>query len=229
MDFEGLSKTVTEIVGGSNVKIDPYDFANDLTSFDGANSVLVALVHLGYLAYESETESVYIPNDEIRMEFSKSLKKFKSGETLKRVKDSIQLIMDTVNMNADAVATQIERIHEDETAKLFYNNEQALRGIIKLAYFAYKDYYLNFEELPAGAGYADIVYFPKKDTTLPALLIELKWDASAEGAIDQIKDKNYPKAIKEFGGDVLLVGISYNKDAEAGKRTHHCVIERMKK
>ena len=227
MDFEGLSKTVTEIVGGSNVKIDPYDFANDLSSFDGANSVLVALVHLGYLAYDSETESVYIPNDEIRIEFSKSLKKFKSGETLKRIRDSIQLIMDTVNMDADAVAERIEVIHEEEAAKRFYNNEQALRSVVKMAYFAYRDYYMCFEELPAGAGFADIVYIPKKDTTLPALLIELKWEKSAKGAIEQIKDKHYPEAIKEFGGDVLLVGISYDKGAEAGKRTHHCVIERM--
>lgn len=227
MDFEGLAKTVTEIVGGSNAKIDPYDFANDLTSFDGANSVLVALVHLGYLAYDRETESVYIPNDEIRIEFAKSLKKFKSGETLKRVKDSIQLIMDTVNMNEEAVAAQIERVHEDESAALFYNNEQALRGIIKLAYFAYKDYYLNFEELPSGAGYADILYFPKKDTTLPALLIELKWNRSAEGAIEQIRKKNYPAKVKEYGGDILLVGINYDKDAPAGERKHSCVIEKL--
>ena len=227
MDFAGLSKTITEIIGGGSVRIDPYDFSNDLNTFDGANSVLVALVHLGYLAYDGETESVYIPNDEVRIEFTKSLHKFKGGETLKRVKDSHQLIMDTVNGNTDAVAAQIEKIHEEETAALFYNNEQALRGIIKLAYFAYRDYYIKFEELPAGSGYADIVYFPKKDTTLPALLIELKWDRSAVGAIQQIKDRHYPSALENYGGELLLVGINYDKQAPAGKRQHSCRIERM--
>ena len=86
-------------------------------------------------------------------------------------------------MNADAVAAQIEKIHTEETTALFYNNEQALRSVIKLAYFSYRDYYLKFEELPSGNGYADIVYFPKKTSNLPALVVEMKWDKSAEGAI----------------------------------------------
>ena len=102
---------------------------------------------------------------------------------------------------------------------------ESLRSVIKRAYFSYADEYLKFEELPAGDGYADIVYLPKKDSPLPALVIELKWNKSAEGAIKQIKDKHYPDAIKEYGGEILLVGINYDKDAPAGKRKHTCVIE----
>ena len=138
-----------------------------------------------------------------------------------------QLIYDTVNGNADAVAAQIEKIHAEETAVLFYNNEQALRSVIKLAYFSYKDYYLALEELPAGDGYADIVYLPKKDSPLLALVIELKWNKSAKGAIAQIKNNHYPDAIKGLGCDILLIGINYDKDAPAGKRKHTCVIERL--
>lgn len=74
-----------------------------------------------------------------------------------------------------------------------------------------------FEELPAGAGYADIVYLPKKDSVLPALIIELKWNQSAEGAIAQIKNKRYPEAIKGYGGKILLVGISYDREAPLEK------------
>jgi len=117
--------------------------------------------------------------------------------------------------------------HAEETAVLFYNDEQALRSVIKLAYFSYKDYYLKFEELPAGEGYADMVYLPKKDSMLPALVIEMKWNKSAKGAIAQIKDRRYPDAIKEYGGAVLLVGINYDKNAPGGKRRHECVIEKM--
>ena len=83
-----------------------------------------------------------------------------------------------------------------------------------------------FEELPAGAGYADVVYLPKKDSMLPALVVELKWSQSADGAIEQILDRRYPQAVKEYGGDILLVGISYAKDAPSGKRTHRCRIEK---
>ena len=106
----------------------------------------------------------------------------------------------------------IEKIHAEETAILYYNNEQALRSVIKLAYFSYKDHYLKFEELPSGQGYADIVYFPKKTSPLPALVIELKWNQSAKGAIQQIKEKAYPSILSDYGGDILLVGISYEKD-----------------
>ncbi|MCI8784765.1 MAG: hypothetical protein HFG84_15460 [Dorea sp.] len=87
-----------------------------------------------------------------------------------------------------------------------------MRSVIKLAYFSYKDHYLKFEELPSGQGYADIVYFPKKTSPLPALVIELNWNQSAKGAIQQIKEKAYPSVLSDYGGDILLVGISYEKD-----------------
>ena len=84
----------------------------------------------------------------------------------------------------------------------------------------------KFEELPSGDGYADIVYLPKKNSKMPALLIELKWNQSALGAIAQIKEKRYPAALSGFGGDILLVGISYDKEAKGEKRKHTCVIEK---
>lgn len=227
LDFDGLSKTMAELLGGIEVKMDPYGFANDLVTFRNKDDVLTLLTHLGYLAYNEETERVHIPNEEIRREFAKTIREVKRDENIQRVRESDRLIYDTVHQNADAVAAQIEKIHAEETAVLFYNDEQALRSVIKLAYFSYKDQYLKFEELPAGDGYADIVYLPKKDSVLPALVIEMKWNQSAQGAIAQIKNKHYPDAIKEYGGEILLVGINYDKNAPAGKRKHQCVIEGM--
>ena len=61
---------------------------------------------------------------------------------------------------------------------------------------------------------------------IPALLIELKWNKTAQGAIGQIKERDYPAAIREYGGEILLVGINYDKEAQAGKRKHTCVIEK---
>ena len=54
------------------------------------------------------------------------------------------------------------------------------------------------------------------------VLIELKYDKSAESAITQIKDKNYLQLFKADKGEVLLVGINYSKDT----KTHQCIIER---
>lgn len=226
LDYDGLSKTVAELIGGIEVEVDTTGFSNDLVTFHDRDDVLTLLIHLGYLAYDEENESVHIPNEEIRREFSKTVRVVKCADTIKRVQESRQLILDTIHGNAQAVAAQIEKIHGEETSPLFYNNEQALRSVIKLAYFGYKDYYMKFEELASGEGYADIVYLPKKRVPLPALVIELKWNQSAEGAISQIKKKKYPTAIQDFGGEILLVGINYDKNAPAGERKHTCVIEK---
>lgn len=225
LDYDGLSKTVAELIGGIGVKVDTTGFANDLVTFRNRDDVLTLLIHLGYLVYHEEEQKVYIPNEEVRREFAKSIREVKRDETIRRVKESEQLLYDTVHGNAHAVAAQIEKLHAEETAALFYNNEQALRSVIKLAYFCYKDHYLKLEELPAGDGYADIVYLPRKESALPALVIEMKWNKSAEGAIAQMKDRRYPDALKDFGGNILLVGINYDKDAPAGKRKHECIIE----
>ena len=59
----------------------------------------------------------------------------------------------------------------------------------------------------------------------PALVIELKYDKDTEAAISQIKNRNYPQKIAEYTGDILLVGINYNKDT----KKHQCQIERWHK
>lgn len=74
----------------------------------------------------------------------------------------------------------------------------------------------------------DIVYFPKKTAFVPALVIELKWNQSAEGAVSQIKKKRYPDALLGYGGDMILVGIAYGKAENGSGRTHTCKIERVR-
>lgn len=225
LDFDGLSKTVAELIGGGDICVDPRGFANDLVTFRNRDDVLTLLIHLGYLAYDKKTEKAHIPNEEIRMEFAKIVRDVKRDDTIRRVRESDRLIEDTIHGNAEAVAAQIEKIHAEE-APLHYNNEQSLRSVIKRAYFSCGDEYVLLEELPAGVGYADMVYLPKKDSGLPALVIELKWNQTAQGAIEQIKARNYPEAIRKYGGDILMVGINYDKEAAPGQRHHTCIIER---
>ena len=162
LDKDGLKEDVIRLLAGERCKVNAEKFENDLTRIGSRDDVLTILIHLGYLAYDRETKTARIPNEEIRLEFAKSIRRVKRDETIRRVRESDQLIADTVQGNAQAVAAQIEKIHAEETAPLFYHNEQSLRSVIKLAYFSYKDYYLKFEELPSGDGYADIVYLPKK-------------------------------------------------------------------
>ncbi|MBR4694746.1 MAG: PD-(D/E)XK nuclease domain-containing protein, partial [Selenomonadaceae bacterium] len=82
--------------------------------------------------------------------------------------------------------------------------------------------YLMVREFPTGKGFADLVFLPRPPfANLPALLLERKWDKAAETALKQIKTKNYPQSLKDYVGEILLVGISYDK----GTRKHECMIE----
>ena len=80
-------------------------------------------------------------------------------------------------------------------------------------------------ELPTGKGYADIVFLPRKNRNVPALVIELKWDQNTDTAIQQIKQKQYTNCLSEYSGNILLVGINYDKK----EKQHTCLIEEVQK
>ena len=226
-DYHSLTKTIADLIGGVEVKVNTTGFANYLTTFKGKDDVLTLLVHLGYLAYNAEQKTARIPNEEIKLEFQKSVHEVRHEATLRRLEESEKLFADTIHGNETAVAAQIEKVHSEETVPLHYNKEDSLRSVIKLAYYTYRDHYLQLEELPAGEGYADVIYLPLQGSDWPVLIIELKWNKSAQGAIDQIKDRGYIDGIKDYGGRILLVGINYDKDAGSGKKHHTCKIEEI--
>ncbi len=224
MDFEGLQETISRLISGEEIEVDKDFFENDFETFKSRDDVLTLLIHLGYLTWNEEEGTAHIPNEEVRIEFRRILKgtdvNWKWMELLGR---SEKLMEDTIAGNEAAVSEAIEKIRETQYAPTFYNDEQALRYVIKFAYIAAIDRYLKVEELPSGRGIADVVYLPKHRSPLPALVIELKWNKSSEGAIRQIKDRNYPAVLKEYGGEVMLVGINYDEK----KKEHSCVIERI--
>ena len=77
-----------------------------------------------------------------------------------------------------------------------------------------------------GKGFADLVFIPRKQfPDKPALVVELKWDKSAQGAIEQIKRKEYCRSLEDYQGNILLVGINY----EVKTKEHTCIIERYRK
>ena len=123
------------------------------------------------------------------------------------------------------VAQGIQRAHF-ETSHLQYNDENALSYTISLALYAARNYYSVYRELPTGKGFADMVFIPrKKFPDKPALVVELKWDKSAKGAISQIKQKQYCKSLEEYAGNILLAGINYSKK----DKEHQCIIEKIVK
>ena len=189
LNEDGLKESVVQMLGGARVRIDAGTFQNDMTTIRCRDDVLTLLVHLGYLAYDMEEKSVYIPNEEVREEFMRAVAAGKHTEIANLIRNSDQLLEATLNMDEDAVAEAMEEAHKAGSAPTFYNNEQALRSVIRVAYISCLDSYLKIEELPSGHGYADVVFLPRKASSLPILLIELKWDKTEQGAIEQIKGK----------------------------------------
>lgn len=109
-----------------------------------------------------------------------------------------------------------------ESSYLQYNDENALSYTISLAFYVARNYYTVIRELPTGKGRADMIYLPRKQfSDKPALLIELKWNKTAESAVEQIKEKCYPKSLEDYSGNLLLVGINYDEKT----KEHSCRIE----
>lgn len=225
LNEDGLKEAIVQMLGGARIRIDVSTFQNDMTTIRSRDDVLTLLVHLGYLAYDIAHKSVYIPNEEVREEFVRAVTTGRHTELAKLIRNSDQLLEATLSMDEEAVAAAIEEAHKAGAAPTFYNNEQALRSVIRVAYISCMDEFLRLEELPSGHGYADVVFFPKKASGMPLLLIELKWNRTEKGAVAQIKERDYPQALKDYGGDILLVGISY----DAKSKRHTCRIEELRK
>ena len=182
---------------------------------------MTLLIHLGYLGYNSSNQTCYIPNKEVIDSFVNSIRSSNWNETTKALLNSRALLEATWNRDEELVAKYIEEAHLD-TAILTYNNENALSYTISIAYMYARNHYTIIREMPGGKGYADMVFIPKEDK--PALIVELKWDQEVETAIDQIKEKKYYFGLEKYLDNLLLIGISYNKET----KKHSCKIEKYR-
>ncbi len=225
MNFNGLKDSIVELLAGGRKKINTNTFSNDMTTFHSADDVLTLLIHLGYLGYDFKTKEVFIPNSEISSEFYNAISSTSWDTVIASLRKSELLLNATLNKDEKQVASIISDIHM-ETSILTYNDENALSYILGLAYYSAREYYLSFRELPAGKGFADIVLIPRKNhTEKPAVVLELKWDKSAQTAISQIHEKCYVKSLENYTGTILLVGINYAPKT----KEHQCMIEEYQK
>lgn len=221
MDFDGLQQDIVQMIGGASLPVNPRRFQNDMTSIETKDDVLTLLMHLGYLAYDEQNGTARIPNEEIRLVFRDTVEVGRHAETARIICESDQLLRDTIEGNEAGVAAALQRAHDAGCAPLFYNDEQALRAVVRAAYISAADHYATIQELPSGHGYADVVFIPKRRSSYPAIIVELKWDKPVEAALEQIHSHGYPTVLKQWGGPVLLVGITYDVET----KTHACKIE----
>ena len=221
IDADNVRTRIIDMLMGHTATINVSGFRNDVNNINTYNDVLTVLVHLGYLSYNPETKMVMIPNGEVAIEFESAVSDAGWGEISKAVGKSLALLDDTINLRTNRVAAAFDSYRFQASSILEINDENSMACAIQLAYYSAISFYKIYRELPTGKGFADMVFVPLPYSVRPAIVVELKYDLSAEGAIAQIHRKDYPASLKGFSKKILLVGINYNKKADK----HEVMIE----
>ncbi|MCI5911164.1 MAG: PD-(D/E)XK nuclease domain-containing protein, partial [Oscillospiraceae bacterium] len=151
------------------------------------------------------------------------------SEVMNAINQSEECLKATLNGDSETVARIIEQTHEENTSIIKYNDENSLACVVTLSYYTARNKYFTIRELPTGKGYADIAFIPRKNENVPAIVVELKKEQSPEIALKQIREKNYFECLKNYSGEVLLVGLNYTTDNDTGYKNHTCKIEKIVK
>ena len=221
MNYDGLKDDIIRMLAGERVYVNTSKFQNDMHIVRSKNDVFTVLIHLGYLAYDDDQRQCYVPNKEVADEFLNAVEDTSWTRLVDTITASQRLLDATLARNEQAVAQAIDLAHDEQTSILSYNDENSLACVLTMAYIWARNEYIIHREYATGKGYADLVMIPRSNVSKPALVIELKFNHSADTAIDQIKRKEYPSKIADYTGDILLVGINYDKET----KQHTCQIE----
>lgn len=223
MNFDDLRDDIVMALNDVPVKVNSLKFNNDMHKLGSKDDVLTLLCHLGYLSYNREFKTAVIPNYEVRQEFEMAIADSDWTSVADALKQSERLLSCILLGDATSVAKGVDEVHRQNTSILKFNDENSLACVLSLAFYTARSRYDFFRELPASKGFADIVLIPHRDIETPAIVLELKYDKDANTAISQIKRQKYTDALRNYSGEIVLVGINYNK----ATKKHSCLIEKV--
>lgn len=230
LNFDGLKEDIISMLQDKEVRVNTSTFQNELVGIRTKDEALTALIHLGYLGYDANRKRAFIPNFEVKMAYQAALEVGEWTEVANTIRNCDELLDLTIEGEQERVAELIEEFHSTYTSMLQYNDENSLSCVLTMAYFTAPAYYTILREMPTGKGFADMVFIPRANAgNRPAMIVELKYDESADTAIRQIKERRYAGALKDYGANILMVGISYEKDSSnSNYKKHTCVIEKFR-
>ena len=228
MDFQGIKEDIINLIEGDEVTFNCANFQNDMVTIKDKNDVFSLLVCLGYLGC-SETKSqfrkvAYVPNTEIKAVLLDIVREQNWYERMETIKRSENLLKAIKELDGTTVAAIIQELHNSSAVSLLdYNDEESLTYCVMtgLLWSTLDDYSYHREE-QAGKGRVDLVYEPITRRH-PLILIEFKYDGSAEEAIAQIKKQEYFKRYIGQYRDIIIVGINYSTKT----KDHQCLIEKL--
>ncbi|MDE7311359.1 MAG: ATP-binding protein [Eubacterium sp.] len=227
INMDGLLDCILLMLSGEKISLNVHGCKNDMHTFANKDQVITTLVHLGYFAYNCRTREVYIPNKEIQRVFHDYASYGCHDRFTEFAGYSQEMLVAIQNKDQVLVGKLVQLIHNEFVSSIRYNDENSLCCVVMIAMLAsLRNYHKAIREFPCGKGFADLLYLPlSKDANVPVILVELKWDKSAVAAIAQIRERQYPESLEDYAGEILLVGIDYDKDT----KEHQCVIETYQK
>jgi hypothetical protein len=230
MDFQGIKNDVMNLIEGARVVFDFSNFQNDMVTINNKNDVFSLLVCLGYLGCsdvggDGNYKQAYVPNKEIKYALMGIIKGQEWFERIENIKRSESLLKAILELDATTVATLIQDVHNSPAVSLLdYNDEESLTYCVMTGLlWSTLGKYIARREEQAGKGRADLVYEPILNGTNPLILIEFKYDGSAEEAIAQIKKQEYFKRYSGQYRNIIIVGINYSTKT----KDHQCLIEKL--
>lgn len=222
-NFAGTKDDVIKMVAGESITVNVTMYKNTVNDFNTKNDIFTYLIHLGYISYDESNETCKIPNKEVLKEWVNAISTTSNYYvTDSIIKASKELLDETINGNAEAVAKALDESHIHVTSNRSYNNEDSLQSAIYLSYIYALNKYTIVREMTAGKGFADVVFIPFVEN-MPAMIIELKRNDCADSAIKQIKEKRYFDSLDSYYGNLLFVGINYDEKT----KLHECKIEKL--
>ena len=219
-NVEEVRNDIVQMVSGIPVNIHLEGYGAEQINLNTREEILSAMTVYGFLSYYDET--LTIPNKELRMKFDYALKNHQMGAVSEIVMKSNEMLKATLKKDTETMEKLIQEAHDINIPVIKYNDENSLACIITLVYLSARTKYKIVREMPAGIGFADFIFYPN-DKSKPAFIIELKKDSTPDEALKQIKEKRYALALKEYTGQKLAVGISY----DSKQKQHHIKIEEI--
>lgn len=218
-NVQDVREDVIRMAGGEILNLRLSGFTAEKTQISTKDEIFSAMVVYGFLTYHKE--QLGIPNHELLMKFQEALTSVSLG--LKQtIEESRRLLNATLEMKDEEIASMIEDLHDDKIPFFKYNDENSLACVVTIAYLAALDQYRITREDKAGKGYVDFLFDPLDRSDIP-IILELKYNHSAENALKCIRERGYEKRFRDYRR-VLLVGINYS---EATKK-HTCITELVK-
>ena len=219
-DLDDIKNDVVQMVSGVPLEIKLKGYSAEQKELNTRNQILSAMTIYGFLSYHDET--LAIPNKELRIKFDEALEDKSMGAVSEIVMKSNEMLKATLKKDTKTMEKLIQEAHDINIPIIKYNDENSLACIVTLVYLSARTKYKIVREMPAGIGFADFIFYPN-DKSKPAFIIELKKDSTPEEALKQIKEKRYPLALKDYTGQKLAVGITY----DSKQKQHHVKIEEI--